>query len=153
MMNYVHYLRTLWNLDFVSFQTWAEKLFGKGAIFVPIVVACSVFGSANGGALVGSRQVQKPSQKPHSLSFSPVTFSRGRSLFVYQSYAKNLKSMQVIVHNWTPYITNNALLLWIRLLIIYTSSLLLTSSSWMLKWVSLIACCPYVCKFYTFDFF
>ncbi|XP_078311028.1 b(0,+)-type amino acid transporter 1-like [Crassostrea virginica] len=35
--------------------TWAEKLFGKGAIFVPIVVACSVFGSANGGALVGSR--------------------------------------------------------------------------------------------------
>ncbi|XP_065924865.1 b(0,+)-type amino acid transporter 1 isoform X1 [Magallana gigas] len=37
--------------------TWAEKLFGGGAIFVPIIVACSVFGSANGGAFVNSRMI------------------------------------------------------------------------------------------------
>lgn len=41
------------------FQTWAEKLFGEGAIFVPIIVACSVFGSANGGAFVNSRLARK----------------------------------------------------------------------------------------------
>ena len=64
-----------------------------------------MFGSANGGALVGSRQVQKSSQKPHSLSFSTCNVFFGLinpetgALFIRQSYAKNLESMQVIAHN------------------------------------------------------
>ncbi|XP_048748195.1 b(0,+)-type amino acid transporter 1-like isoform X2 [Ostrea edulis] len=61
MLVNVSYFTLLTKEEFLSSWavgvTWAEKLFGRGAIFVPIIVACSVFGSANGGAFVGSRVI------------------------------------------------------------------------------------------------
>ncbi|XP_061189850.1 b(0,+)-type amino acid transporter 1-like [Saccostrea echinata] len=62
MLVNVSYFTLLTKEEFLSSWavgvTWAEKMFGRdGAIFVPIIVACSVFGSANGGAFVGSRVI------------------------------------------------------------------------------------------------
>nr|XP_022343830.1 b(0,+)-type amino acid transporter 1-like [Crassostrea virginica] len=59
MLVNVSYFTLLTKDEFLSSwavgETWAEKILGEASLFIPIIVACSVFGAACNGAFLGSR--------------------------------------------------------------------------------------------------
>ncbi|XP_022343202.2 b(0,+)-type amino acid transporter 1-like isoform X1 [Crassostrea virginica] len=61
MLVNVSYFTLLTKDEFLSSwavgETWAEKILGEASLFIPIIVACSVFGAACNGAFLGSRVI------------------------------------------------------------------------------------------------
>lgn len=49
----------------VSFQTVADRMFGVMSWTVPVLVACSCYGCANGGAFGGGRLLYASARRGH----------------------------------------------------------------------------------------